>query len=206
MQLLGRDLSPFVRRTAVALSTLGFAFERRQLATGADFEAIKQVNPLGRVPALVLDDGEVLLDSVAILDWADQEAGPERALVPASGPERQQVLRSVYLGLGAAEKAVQSHYERNLKAEGRTDPDWVARLDGQAAGGFAALEQALGEAEWLHGRMTQADLTAAVAFDFAGVMAPGAVGDGRFPRLAALTERLNATPPFQATSLDAFRK
>src|SRR5690554_5194247 len=155
MLLIGRDMSPFVRRSAVSLALLGFEPERRHLATTADFEAIKAINPLGRVPALVLDDGELIVDSTAILDWADEKAGPERALVPSAGPERRQVLRSIAFGLGAAEKAVQSHYERNLKAEGRTDPAWVARLEGQAAGGFGALEEALGDSEWLHGRMTQ---------------------------------------------------
>lgn len=204
MQLIGRDLSPFVRRAAVSLAMLGIEVERRPLATGADFEEIKTINPLGRVPALVLDDGEVIVDSNAILDWADEQAGPQRALVPASGPERRAVLRSVFLGLGAAEKAVQSYYERTMKAEGRTDPAWVERLERQAAGGFAALEEALGDGEWLHGRRTQADVTAAVACDFTSVVAPHLLGD-RFPRLAALTGRLNATPAFQATSLDPFR-
>ncbi|SMF07099.1 Glutathione S-transferase [Tistlia consotensis] len=206
MHLIGRDLSPFVRRSAVSLELLGFDFERRPLATGPDLEAIKQVNPLGRVPALVLDDGAVILDSAAILDWADQEAGPERALIPPSGPERRQVLHSVCLAVGAAEKAVGSAYERNLKAEGKTDPAWVERLEGQAAGGLAALEQALGEAEWFHGRPTQADITAAIVYDFMGVMTPGIVPEGRYPRLAALTERLNETPAFRSTSLDPFRK
>lgn len=206
MQLIGRDLSPFVRRAAVSLQTLGFEVERRHLATGTDFEAIKQVNPLGRVPALVLDDGEVIVDSNAILDWADEQVGPERALVPASGAERRAVLRSVALALGAAEKAVQSHYERNLKAEGKTDPAWVERLEGQAAGGLTALEDVLGELEWLHGRMTQADLTATIAYDFMTVMTPGIVAGDRFPHLAGLTARCNALPAFQATSLDPFRK
>jgi glutathione S-transferase len=85
MQLLGRDISPFVRRSAVSLAMLGFEVERRHLATTTDLEAIKAVNPLGRVPALVLDDGEVLIESSAILDWADEQAGPARALVPAAG-------------------------------------------------------------------------------------------------------------------------
>lgn len=205
MQLLGRDISPFVRRSAVSLAMLGFEVERRHLATTTDLEAIKAVNPLGRVPALVLDDGEVLVDSSAILDWADEQAGPERALVPAAGAERRRVLRSVAFALGAAEKAVQSHYERNLKAEGRSDPAWVARLEGQAAGGFAVLEEALGEAEWLHGRLTQADITAAIAYDFSDVMVPRVVAEGRFPRLAALTRRLNETPAFKDTTLEPFR-
>lgn len=206
MLLIGRDISPFVRRTAVSLLTLGHEIERRHLATTADFEAIKAVNPLGRVPALVLDNGEVLIDSSAILDWADQEAGPARALVPAAGLERRQVLQSVALALGAAEKAVQSFYERTLKTEGRIDPSWVARLESQAAGGFAALERALGDSDWLHGRLTQADITTAVAYDAATVLAADVVAGGRFPRLAALTERCNALPAFAATTLDPFRK
>ncbi len=206
MQLLGRDLSPFVRRVAVSLDLLGIDVERRHLATGADFEEIKRVNPLGRVPALVLDDGEVLVDSQAILDWADQEVGPERALIPLTGPERRAVLKSVSIALGAVEKAVQSFYERKQKAEGRTDPAWVERLNGQAAGGLAALEAALGDQEWLHGRLTQADITTAVAYDFMTVTGPDIVAEGRFPKLAALTERLNATPPFQATDLAPFRQ
>ena len=206
MQLLGRDLSPFVRRVAVSLDLLGIEVERRHLATSTDFEEIKRVNPLGRVPALVLDDGEVLVDSQAILDWADQEVGPQRALIPLSGPERRAVLKTVSIALGAVEKGVQSFYERKLKAEGKTDPAWVERLNGQAAGGLAALETALGDNELFHGRQTQADITTAVAYDFMTVTGPDIVAEGRFPKLAALTARLNATPPFQATDLAPFRQ
>ena len=52
----------------------------------ADFDAMRAINPLGRIPSLVLDDGEVLIDSAAILDWLDQTVGPERALLPPPGP------------------------------------------------------------------------------------------------------------------------
>ena len=49
---------------------------------GKDFELIRQFDPLGRVPALVLADGESLIDSAAILDFLDDLVGPERALLP----------------------------------------------------------------------------------------------------------------------------
>ncbi|MFO1072010.1 MAG: glutathione S-transferase N-terminal domain-containing protein [Geminicoccaceae bacterium] len=50
-----------------------------------DAAAMRAHNPLGQVPALVLDCGETLIDSAAILDWLDDKVGPERALVPAHG-------------------------------------------------------------------------------------------------------------------------
>ena len=68
MLLIGMYDSPYVRRVAVSLKLCGIAFEHANWSVGADFERIRQYNPLVRVPTLVLDDGEVLLDSAALLD------------------------------------------------------------------------------------------------------------------------------------------
>ena len=89
MILVGQYDSPYVRRVAVSLRVLGFAYEHDTRSVFADFDAMREVNPLGRIPSLVLDDGEVLIDSAAILDWLDQTVGPERALLPATGPARR---------------------------------------------------------------------------------------------------------------------
>ena len=86
MILVGQYDSPYVRRVAVSLRVLGFEYAHDTRSMFADFDAMRQVNPLGRIPSLVLDDGEVLIDSAAILDWLDQSVGPERALVPPAGP------------------------------------------------------------------------------------------------------------------------
>ena len=72
MKLIGRSLSPFVRRVAATLNLYGLPFEQLQLATSTDGAAIAGYNPLGRVPSLVLDTGEVLVDSAAILDHLDE--------------------------------------------------------------------------------------------------------------------------------------
>ena len=105
MILVGRHLSPFGGRVAVTLRLYGFHYEHRGplMAFGDDKKTISQWNPLGRV-ALLLDDGEVLFDSGAILDYMAQRAGPERALIPPSGPARREVLRLMNTAIGAAEK------------------------------------------------------------------------------------------------------
>ena len=82
MILIGMFDSPFVRRVAVSMNVLGVAFEHRNWSVGKDFELIRQFNPLGRVPTLVQPDGEALIESSAILDFLDECAGPERALMP----------------------------------------------------------------------------------------------------------------------------
>ena len=88
MILIGMFDSPFTRRVAISATLLGISFEHRNWSVGKDFERIREYNPLGRVPTLVLDGGETLVESAMILDWLDEQVGPTRALLPASGAAR----------------------------------------------------------------------------------------------------------------------
>src|ERR1700689_3828002 len=106
MILIGMFDSPFVRRVAVSLRLLEVPFEHRNWSVHRDFELIRQFNSLGRVPALVLPDGEALIDSSAILAFLDDAAGPERALLPPSGDRRRRALHIISLALGAADKGL----------------------------------------------------------------------------------------------------
>ena len=81
MILIGMFDSPFTRRVAISATLLGIPFEHRNWSVGKDFERIRRYNPLGRVPTLVLDSGEALVESAMILDWLDQQIGPARAIV-----------------------------------------------------------------------------------------------------------------------------
>lgn len=198
MKLIGRSLSPFVRRVAATLNLYGLPFEQLALATTTDGAAIAGYNPLGRVPSLVLDTGEVLVDSAAILDHLDEVAG-EGSLTPRTGADRRLVLRAVALGVGAMEKTVQAYYETARRPEQLRWQEGAAALQAQAQGGLAALE---GMAEGDHlclGRMTQADVTATIAHDFAMKVLPAMV-EGRYPRLHALSQRLNADPRIGGTA------
>jgi glutathione S-transferase len=198
MILIGRNLSPFVRRTAASLNLLGLPFTQQPLSTIDNAEQISGYNPLRRVPALLLDDGEVLIDSAAILDALDDLAGPDRALVPPAGAARRAVLHAVALGQGAIEKLVAAYYERDRRPKELVWPVAVERLVAQSAAGFAALDAMAGEG-WLFGdKLTQADVTAAVGLDFAEIVMPELV-QGRFARLGALRDRANALPAIGST-------
>ena len=92
MILVGQFDSPFVRRVAVTLNHYHMPYTRNPISVFRDVGEMQKINPLVRVPSLILETGEVLIDSAAIIDHLDEAAGPARALTPAHGPERQQAF------------------------------------------------------------------------------------------------------------------
>src|SRR5687767_10282394 len=111
MQLIGMLDSPYVRRVAISLRLLDLPFEHRSLSVFRTFEQFRAINPVVKAPTLVCDDGEVLMDSTLILDYAEALAGARRSLMPSGLAERQHELRLIGLALAACEKAVQIVYE-----------------------------------------------------------------------------------------------
>lgn len=197
MILVGQYDSPFVRRVAVSLRVLGFAYEHDTRSVFGDFDEMRRVNPLGRIPSLVLDDGETLIDSAAILDWLDQTVGPERALVPATGPERRRVLRGIVLATGAIDKAGAATYERLIRPSAYRWPDWIERCRTQATGGIEALTA---EPWPTAGRFDQAQITTACMIRYVRMTDLDLIPTGRYPALEALSARCEARPEFQATN------
>jgi glutathione S-transferase len=196
MILVGQYDSPYVRRVAVSLRTLGLEYAHDTRSVFADFDAMRVVNPLGRIPALVLDDGEVLIDSAAILDWLDQSVGPERALVPPAGPERRRALRLIALATGAIDKVGAAAYERLLRPAALRWPDWTLRCRTQGAGAIAALAA---EPWPERPRLDQAEITTACTVRYVRLADPDLLPPGHFPTLDARSERCEALPAFQAT-------
>jgi glutathione S-transferase len=196
MILIGQYDSPFVRRVAISLRVLGFAYEHDTRSVFADFDAMRRVNPLGRIPSLVLDDCEVLIDSAAILDWLDQSAGPERALIPVAATERRQVLRRMALATGVIDKAGAAAYERLIRPAAYRWPEWIERCLTQATG---ALE-ALAAEQWpASARLDQAEITAACMLRYLQIAVPDVLPAKRYPSLDALSARCEARPEFSAT-------
>jgi glutathione S-transferase len=140
MILVGQYDSPFVRRVAISLRVLGFTYEHDTRSVFGDFDSMRQINPLGRIPSLVLDSGETLVESAAILDWLDEEVGPERALVPRTGVARREALQRIALATGAIEKFGGANYELLVRPSHLRWPEWVERCLVQGNGALAALE------------------------------------------------------------------
>jgi glutathione S-transferase len=208
MLLIGMFDSPFVRRVAITMKLLEIPFEHGNWSIGRDFDRIREYNPLGRVPTLVTDEGEKLFESAAILDYLDERAGPERALLPRAGSERRQALNLMAMATGAAEKGVLQIYERVFRPEDRRHQPWVDRLRTQMNGSLAAIDRYLGErgvSQWLVGkRMTQADITAVCAFTFLNDALRVAADPVVFQSLGTLAARCESMPVFQETRVPFF--
>lgn len=201
MKLYGRYLSPFVRRVATSLHLLELPFELMELSVVADKDVIRTVNPMVRVPALELDDGTRLIDSTAILDTLDQMVGPQKALIPATGTARREVMQLVAYAVGACDKIVSAYYERTRRPAEFTYLGWAEQCDAQAKAALQVLDAAAEGRQVLYGdRLTQADVSAVIAFDFARTVLPEQVAPpGSFLHLEELARRLDSTEPFRST-------
>jgi len=198
VQLIGQYDSPFVRRVAVSLHLLGLPFARRPLSVFGDADEMAGLNPLVRVPALVLDDGEVLIDSAAILDHLDETAGPERALLPPQGADRRRALRIIALATGAIDKAGAIVYERHLRPPEKRHEPWVERCRSQLGRALEALD-GLAPSPWLLGtRISQADVTVGAMLGYVRLRLPEALPPGRHPTLERLEAACEALPAFVA--------
>ncbi|MEJ0086474.1 MAG: glutathione S-transferase family protein [Pseudomonadota bacterium] len=208
MLLIGMFDSPFVRRVAITLKLLEMPFEHANWSVGRDFDRIRQYNPLGRVPTLVTDKGEKLMESAAILDYLDELAGPDRALLPAAGVERRQALNLMAMATGAAEKGVLQVYERVFRPEAKRHAPWVDRCRLQMSSSLGEIDRYLGErgvSQWLVGkRMTQADITVVCSFTFLNDALRVGADQVMFQSLATLAARCESLPVFQDTRVPFF--
>jgi glutathione S-transferase len=201
MQLVGQYDSPYVRRVAISLHLLELPFERNTLSVFGDAGAMGRINPLVRVPSLVLDDGEVLVDSHAILDHIDETVGPERALLPRAGAERRRALGIIAHATGAIDKAGAVAYERLLRPADKVHQPWIERCQGQLAGALAVLE-ALPQLPWLLGaRLMQPDITVGALLGYMRLRVPDALPAGRYPALERLSAACEALPAFMAARI-----
>jgi glutathione S-transferase len=161
---------------------------------------VRASNPLGRIPALVLDDGETLVDSGAIIDHLDEAHGRDRALTPAEGADRRAVLKVAAINMGACDKGLQAAYQRNHSPPEKQHQPWIDDCVAQMTNALAAVDAMVDPQKpyLLLGRLTQADVTAFVAERLARV-GLRVDTDASMPRLRALTRRLAEEPPFRST-------
>jgi glutathione S-transferase len=194
MILIGQLDSPYVRRVAVSLIVLGLPFERRLLSVFRHAEEMRRFNPLGRVPALVLDDGTTLIDSAAILDYLDDLVGPDRALLPRSGDARRDALRIMALATGCIDKAMAIAYEHRRPRE-LMEASWIARCRSQLDAGLLAVDES---AQPAGDRLMQPQITTAAALGYVRLRVPDALSSGRYRRLDAFAATCEALPAFKA--------
>jgi len=201
MKLLGRTLSPYVRRVAVSLNLMGFDWKLEAVAVFDDPDSIRPHNPLLRIPALLLDDGEALVESYAILDALDEMAG-DRRLTPSAGKARRDVMHATAMAVGAMDRTIWAVYEPRFRPKEKVEESWIAHNRDRALGGFRYLDTLAAEAGdgWLVGdSLSQADISAVCGFTFARIAHPPMNIAEACPALAAFAGRCEAMEAFRST-------
>jgi glutathione S-transferase len=200
MQLIGMLDSPYVRRVAVSLNLMGIPFEHRSISVFRTFDQFKAINPVVKAPSLVCDDGEVLMDSTLILDYAEALGTGRRSLVSTDIKHRQRDLRVIGLALAACEKSVQIVYEHELRPAEKVHAPWLDRVTGQLHSAYLLLERELQQhpLEASSARMSQAGVTTAVAWQFTHMLLPGVVDVAKHPALQAFSTAAEQLPEFLA--------
>ena len=136
--------SPFVRKVRIASSVLALdgdiKVERADTSDPSD--TVRRQNPLGKIPALLLEDGSVLFDSRVILEYLDQRAGGGR-IIPKDPAARIAALRLQALADGIMDASILIVYEARWRPPDRHEPKW---LDHQAVQGCARPRGARAEA------------------------------------------------------------
>jgi glutathione S-transferase len=184
---------------AIAMTLYELPFRQLPLSVWADAEELARWNPLRRVPTLVLDDGECLFESFAILDAVDEMVPPERALIAAAGPERRRALRVCALATGVADKAVSLFYEKVLRPE--PSEKWLSRCRAQIGGALELLNderRRITTPHWFGDKLNHADIAVACTLRFVNDALPSAFDMTRYPALARHSAGCEALPVFQS--------
>ena len=201
MILIGQYDSSFVRRVGIALVLYDIPFEHRPWSVFGDADEIRMLNPLTRVPTLILDDGAVLVDSASILDHLDRMVEPERALVARDGPDRTASMRISALASGLADKAVSLFYERRLHE--KVSALWEARCLAQIDATLDVLERERApraSTHWFGERIGHADIAVGASIRHMADSHPELADLSARPALAQHCARLEALPVFQTIS------
>ena len=203
MKLLGSQGSPFVRKARIFALEKGIDVEfvlDRPLEPGSK---IPGLNPLGKMPVLVLDDGEGVYDSVVIVECLEG-LKREPQLIPSYFRGRIAVRCWEALGDGIAEAVVNLSHEYGPMNDAQKRSAWTPRQEAKVASGLAHIERSIAGREWLHGdAFTLADIAAGNAIAYVDSRLPGFDRKKRFPGLAAYAEKLMVRASFRKTDPNA---
>ena len=183
---------------------LGVQYEHRSLSVLGGYDEFRKVNPLAKVPTLVCEDGERLVDSSLIIDHVERLA--ECTLMPDANEDRRRALQLIGVSLTTMEKVAQRIYELKMRPDDYQYAPWLERVTEQLNSALDWLEEAVSGVEddqWLFGTdVSQADICIAIAWRFVNHAAASEARPEARPALVAFGERAEVLPEFKACPLD----
>ena len=203
MQLIGYLDSPFVRRVAITMQCLDIHYQHRELSIFRDFEEFRALNPMVKVPTLVLDDGQVLIDSNLIIQYLESQHS-DRSMMPGDAGHYLTATRYIGTALIVMEKRAQLIYETSQRPAEKQHRAWIERLSQQMYAAIDLVESYVAPLEgsadsWLFGNdLSQADISIAVAWRFIVHNDEGDKRLNNYPALAAFSARAETLAQFLA--------
>jgi len=198
MKLVTSLTSPYGRKVRVVLAEKKIPFKLQVENPWLPDSPVTTLNPLGKVPVLVLEDGVSVFDSRVIVEYLDH-ISPVAHLIPVE-PKSRMVVRGVEaLADGMTDSAVAVYLEKK-RAPAQQSADWLILQEKTLFRGLEALSEALGEKPWYHGNsMTLADVACGCALGYLGLRFPEIDWRTVHPNLAKLSDKLAQRASFQET-------
>lgn len=198
MKLITSPTTPFGRKVRIVLLEKKIPFE---LVNDIPWSAETQVgnfNPLGKVPVLVLKDGEALFDSRVIVEYLEH-VSPVGHLLPQEPDTRIHVRKIESLADGITDAAALTFLEFK-RPQAQQSRDWILRQQNKVFKGLEALSEALGEGTLFIGnKLTLADIAAGCCLGYLDLRFPDIKWRNAHANLAAFYEKVSSRPSFQET-------
>jgi glutathione S-transferase len=199
VKLYASPASSFARKIRVMLIEKNVKHEL-EIVNLWEPNELKNTNPIGKVPALQLDDGRVLISSPLIADYIDSTY-PSPRFIPADADARLEVKLREALADGTMDAVSASLYEMRFHDQATRSQVWLDRQRSKIDGGLAALEKMLGNRRWCVGdEMTLADIAIACHLGFVMLRAPHFFSRDACPNLARLWQTMEARESLKKTA------
>lgn len=198
MKLIASLTSPYVRKIRIVLAEKKIDCDLVLDSPWVEGNQVAAVNPLGKIPVLVLDDESTLYDSRVIAEYLDTVA-PNNRLIPASGRERISVKRWEALADGVLDAAVAAFLEAK-RPDGERSPSWIERQRGKVNQALKVMSDDLGEQPWCHGSsLSLADIAVGCALGYVSFRLGDIRWSEQYPNLSQLYEKLTQRSSFAET-------
>jgi glutathione S-transferase len=199
MKLLYTPNSPYARKVRIVAMEKHIDLELQEVVLSDPDCPVKQYNPLGKVPTLVLDDGDSLYDSPVIAEYLDHRA-PVARLIPAENNFRVDVLRWQALADGVCDAAVAVMLEQR-KPEDQQSKSVIERQMQKVIAGLAAMERDITKKKWcVDETFSLADIAVGCALGYVDLRFKDLRWQDKYPNLAKHYSILTKRPSFKETA------
>jgi glutathione S-transferase len=195
MKLTFAPTSPFARKVRISAIELGLIdkieFVPATVVPGqANDDYVRDINPVKKLPALILDDGQVIVDSYVIVEYLDELAGGGK-LIPASGPTRWQVKSNHSILQGMLDSMLLCRYEQLVRPKGLQWDAWHSDHWNRAWQGMARYDA---KTDLLSGPFDVVQIALVCVLGYADFRFADCGWRKAYPNLAAFNEKMLQRP------------